>query len=91
MKFFAKILVIGEVQEFGEKKFKVRSLVVQTAEQYPQVVEFQFQGEKSSLLDSVSVGDTVEIDFNVNGRFYDKKDGGKGVINTLSAWKIKKQ
>lgn len=88
MKFFGNTHTIGKTQEFGEKKFKVRSLIVQTVEQYPQTVEFQFQGDNDVLLDGIEVGKSVEIDFAINGRFYDKKDGSKAVINTLSAWKI---
>lgn len=91
MKFFATIVHIAQTTEVGASKFKIRKCWLKTNEQYPQTVEFQFQGERTSLLDGFAVNDTVELEFNVNGKEITNKDGYQAVINTLVAWKISKK
>lgn len=91
MKFFATIVHIAPTTEVGASKFKVRKLWVRTNEQYPQTVEFQFQGERTTLLDVYKVNDNIELEFNVNGKEITNSKGEEAVINTLVAWKITKK
>lgn len=91
MKFFATIVHIAPTKEVGASMFKIRKCWVKTNEQYPQTVEFQFQGEKTSLLDGFAVNDTVGLEFNINGREITNKDSEQAVINTLVAWEISKK
>ena len=79
-----KIKVIGQVQTF-DSGFSKRELVVTTAEQYPQDVSFDFFKDKTSILDKYTIGDDVEVAFNIRGNEYN----GKHYVN-LQAWKIGK-
>ncbi len=59
--------------------------VVETSEQYPQKVKFEFMKDSVSALDNYKVGDNVEVDFNVRGNEYKEK-----YYVNLNAWKINK-
>lgn len=91
MKFFGNIHSISDVKVVGEKKFEFREMVVTSNEQYPQSCIFQFGGEKHKLLEGLSPGQAVEIDYNLNGRLYTNKEGAEACINTLAGWKITKK
>jgi len=83
------VKVIAETVEVGTANFKKRDIVVTTEEQYPQHILFQFVQDKTTLLDAVSVGDSVEIDFNLKGREWINPQGEAVYFNTLQGWKIK--
>ena len=52
-------------------RFK-REFVIETEEQYPQVLMFQLVQDKTNLIDQFSIGDKVEIFFNLRGREWQK-------------------
>ena len=79
-----KIKVIVKTQTF-DSGFTKRSFVVTTAEDYPQDVQFDFFKDKCSILDKYTIGDDVEVGFNIRGNEYN----GKYYVN-LNAWKITK-
>ncbi len=57
--------------------------------QYPQTVSVEFTQDKTSLLDSVAVGQSVTIDINLRGREWtDPKTQEVRVFNTLQGWRI---
>jgi len=63
---------------------------VETAGQYPQLLQIEFVQDKCELLDKFSEGQDVTIGINLRGREYDKKDGsGKGYFNSIQGWNIK--
>jgi hypothetical protein len=70
--------------------FKKREFILEVSEnpQYPQYVIFQFIKDKCSLLDQFTVGQIVEIEFNLNGKIVDYH-GTNRCFNCLQAWKIK--
>jgi hypothetical protein len=77
-----KVAVVMETMKF-DSGFQKREFVVETEEQYPQKIKMEFTKDKCSLLDSVKVGDSVDVSINLKGNEYN----GKYYVN-LQAWKI---
>ena len=75
---------IGELQTF-DSGFTKQEFVVTTEEdtKYPQDIKLEFVKDKCSLLDSISVGDSVEVSFDLRGNEYNEK-----FYVNLNAWKI---
>ena len=72
-------------------RFKKREFVIETEEQYPQVLMFQLVQDKTNLIDQFNLGDKVEIFFNLRGREWQKDPSAEiKVFNTLDAWRIQK-
>lgn len=73
-------------------KFKKRELVVEIAEnpQYPELVKFEAIQDRTTLLDNLSIGDEVEVNFNLKGREWKDKNGVAQYFNTLQIWKVGK-
>lgn len=80
-----RVKSVSEVKQVTEK-FAKRELVIETGldSKYPQVVMLETSGDRNSLLDPISSGDTVTVQFDVRGR--EGRDGR--VWNTLSIWKL---
>ncbi|CAG5086295.1 DUF3127 domain-containing protein [Parvicella tangerina] len=84
LKLTGKIKVIYDLQTW-DSGFSKREFVVTTQEQYPQDVKFEAIKDKAAQLDTVAVGDDVDVSFNVRGNEYN----GKYYVN-LQAWRIQK-
>lgn len=69
-------------------KFSKREVIIETDGQYPQQVIVQFCQDKTALLDKVSPGDMVSVDFNLRGRLFNDKNGVERCFNTLDGWRI---
>jgi len=81
-----KILVIGETETVGSAgTFNKRLLVVETDEKYSQKVPVDFVQDKTSLLDSFSIGDNVKVGLNIRGNEYNSK-----YYVSLNGWNINK-
>lgn len=81
---------IHEVEKKSETFSVQRFSVKENEGQYPQVYEVQCTGKTLGVLNGYKVGDKVNIEANLNGREYQKKDGTSGVFMTLGVWKIEK-
>lgn len=80
----------GKVKRVGESTqasdtFKYRDLIIETEDQYPQVVKLQFTQDRCDLLNPITPGQVVEVDFGISGK---EMPDGK-VFNNLNAWRIK--
>ena len=85
-----KVKRILDEQVISER-FKKREFVIETEEQYPQVLVFQLAQDKTNLIDPLSVGDKVEVFFNLRGREWQKEPSAEiRVFNALDAWRIQK-
>ena len=86
MEITGKVIEIFDVQEISQK-FSKRSIVIETDDQYPQVVEVQFSNDRMKLVDKLSIGQNVEVSINIRGR---KWDGPKGVryFVSIDGWRI---
>jgi len=70
----------SETSEFYKREF-----VITTAEQYPSDVKFSALKEKSDQLNSIAVGDRVNVKFDVKGREYNDR-----YYVDLNAWRVEK-
>jgi len=56
---------------------------------YTDYIKFQLTQDRCGLIDSVNIGDEVDVKFNLKGRKYEK-DGNTMYFNSEDAWKIEK-
>jgi len=86
-KLTGTIKVINPTQVVSEK-FSKREFVIETQDQYAQVILFQLTQDKCTLLDNVKLGDIVNVSFNLRGKSWVNAQGETKYFNTLEAWKI---
>ena len=72
---------IEELQTFNE--FTKQNLIIKTNEQYPQFLNIEFHKDKTTLLNSKQVGETVTVGINLRGKEYNGK-----YYNSFIGWKI---
>lgn len=91
MEIRGKVHEIGNVQQVTDT-FKKRDLIVQYAEnpQFVEYIRFEATQDRTALFDSLSVGDEVEVSFNLRGRPWTNKDGVTSYFNSLVAWRVNK-
>ena len=89
MQIKAKMLEIFEIQQVTNT-FKKREFVVEYAEnpQYPEFLKFELIQDKCDILDAFSIGQEVEVHFNLKGRKWTNPKGEIVYFNTLQAWRI---
>jgi len=78
---------ISDPQEIGENK-KVTFVVSYEAGNYEKAAAFDLWNDKVDLLKSFAVGDSLDVDFNIDSRSYKGKDGNVKVFTNLRAWRI---
>lgn len=88
MELTGTIKVIGETQTFGNNGFRKRELVLETNEQYPQLILIEFVQDKCDLLNSYKVGQTVKIGINLRGRSWVNPEGETKYFNSINGWRI---
>jgi hypothetical protein len=77
------IKLINPIKVISDK-FSVREFVVTTPDaKYPQDILFQTVNDKMGVLESLGVGQQVEVSYNVRGREFNGR-----YYNTLDAWKV---
>ena len=87
MKLQGKIVSIGETQELANN-FRLRSLILNTDDQYPQIHKIEFTKEKTYLLDEYNVGDQISIDINLRGREWKSPTGEVKFFTSIVGWRI---
>ena len=85
-----KVKVVGSTVAISEKFSKREFVVVDDTNMYPQDIQFQLTQDKCNLVDSLAIGDEVEVSFNLNGREWVNPKGESKFFNTLDVWKISK-
>lgn len=82
------------IQIFDEVKitdtFSKRDIIVDDSDNptYPNPLKIEFHKDKCSLLDSVSVGQTVTIKVNHRGREWINPKGEKVYFNSINGWEV---
>jgi single-strand DNA-binding protein len=69
-----------------EKKtdtFQTREMVVETTENYPQLIKFQLVQENCAVLDTLQEGMEINVKFDLRGREWNGK-----YFTNLQAWKV---
>lgn len=70
--------------------FVKREFVIETDEDYPQVVKFELTQDKCKLIAGYKVGEQVIVNFNVRGRKWTNKEGQDKYFVSLHAWRLEK-
>jgi len=89
MSIKGKVQQITEIEEKGN--FRVRKLVIETFEKYPQVVALDFTQNNVGLLDDsvCKVGNNVEVFYNVRGRAWENREGKTLWFTSLQGWRVR--
>lgn len=87
-----RIESIGETKSFGESNFLKREFigVDLSNTEYPQPIKFEVVKDKCSELDNFSIGQDIEVQFNIRGNRWTNPKGEEVIFNSLSVWKIEK-
>jgi hypothetical protein len=88
-KLTGTLKVANETQVISEK-FSKREFVIETTDQYPQLVMFQLTQDKCNLLDGFGIGNQLEVSFNLRGREWTSPAGEVKYFNTLEAWRLER-
>jgi len=91
MNIKGKLISISETNQISDK-FSKREFVVEFAEnpQYPEYIQLEFVQDKCDILNEYSIGQDVDVAFNLKGRKWTSPQGVDKYFNTLQAWKIDK-
>lgn len=91
MEIRGKVHEIGTTQQVTDT-FKKRDLIVSYAEnpQFVEYIRFEATQDRVSIFDNLSVGDDVEVSFNLRGRPWTNKEGVTTYFNSLVAWRVTK-
>ena len=86
-----KLHTVFETKQITER-FQKREFVVELADnpKYPQLVLFQFTGDRCSNLDGYKAGDDVRVDFSLRGREWTSPKGEVKFFNSLDVWTIER-
>ena len=88
MEIQGRIKQIFPSQLIGQNGFEKRDLVIVTQENYPQTIIIQFTQQRCDLLDSLQVGQNVNVYINIRGREWTNPQGETKYFNTIEGWKI---
>ncbi|MCF8357842.1 MAG: DUF3127 domain-containing protein [Prolixibacteraceae bacterium] len=86
MEIKGKIIQFLPVQSGTSKagnEWSKQEFVIETGDQFPRKVCFTLFGDKISLLNGISVGDEVDVSFNIESREYNGK-----WFHNINAWRI---
>jgi hypothetical protein len=61
---------------------------VTTNPAYPNYIKFQLKNSICPLVDTLAMGEKIEVEFNIDGRTFTNKDSQWDVIQNLNAYKI---
>jgi len=82
-KLKGKLILKSEPRQISEK-FRVMDFVIETPdEKYPQKVQFQILNDRIQEMDKWTIGEELEVSFDIRGREYSGK-----YYNSLNAYKI---
>lgn len=85
MQFTWKIVFIGDVETVGANNSPKQTIVLEESndKEYKSSVAVDLRSDKTSLLQSYSLGDFVTVSLNPKAREYNGK-----YYNSISCWKI---
>lgn len=91
MEIRGKVHEIGEVQQVTDT-FRKRDLVIEYAEnpQFVEYIAFEATQDRTAIFDNLSVGEEVEVFFNLRGRPWTNREGVTKYFNSLVAWRVNK-
>lgn len=78
-----KILPVEQGESSSGKTWQKQSFVITTTDKYPKEVCFTTFGEKLSLIGKLTVGESVNVSYNISSREYNGK-----YYHNIDAWKV---
>lgn len=90
-KLTGALKVINETNQVSDKFSKREFVITDASSMYPQDIMFQLTQDKCNLLDGLTVGQSVEVSFNLKGREWVSPQGDVRYFNTLEAWRLTPQ
>lgn len=89
MNITVKLFRKFDTQQVSEK-FKKREFIGldDSNSEYPQYIKFELILDKCDELDKYELNESINIEFNLNGRLYVHPEKGDMFFNTLQAWRI---
>lgn len=84
---------IGDTTEYGNNGFTKREFVIKLTGEgenssYPNYAALELIKDKCTLMDSYSIGDEINAQFNLSGRLWSGNGNGEKCFTSLQAWKI---
>lgn len=79
---------LSPVQHIGEKNYPKQLVWIQTSGKYPQTIELEAFGDRANDTSILSIGDQVDLTFDLKGRKWTGKDGIEKCFTTLSILKV---
>lgn len=90
-KLTGALKVINATNQVSDKFSKREFVITDGSSMYPQDIMFQLTQDKCNLLDGLTVGQSVEVSFNLKGRLWTSPQGEDKYFNSLEAWRITPQ
>ena len=85
-----KLIVKEDVVDISAS-FKKREFVIEVENErnsdWNDFIKFQLTQDKCALVDNISLGDIIKVNFNIKGRKWEK-DGKVNYFSNLEAWRI---
>jgi hypothetical protein len=78
-----EVLALEQGESQGGKSWQKRGFVITTKDDYPKDICFSTFGEKVSMASKLSVGQEVEVSYNLSSREYNGK-----YYHNIDAWKV---
>lgn len=74
------------------EKFRTREFVIEVTEELRErtitnYIKFQLVQDRTTIMDSFKVGDTIKVQFNIKGSKWER-DGQTNYISNLDAWRV---
>lgn len=79
---------IGEEESVGNNGFRKRLLVVETDEQYPQLLPIEFVQDKCDLLNALKEKQKVKVSINLRGRKWTNPEGIDKYFGSIGGWRV---
>ena len=87
------ILIVKEDEQQISASFKKREFVIEVVNErnteWNDFIKIQLTQDRCALIDTVSLGDELNVSVNIKGRKWEK-DGKVSYFNSIEAWKIEK-
>ncbi len=87
LKLEGKLIVVKDTEQVTTT-FSKREFVIETDEQYAQLVKFELINTKCSEIDAFKIGDSIIVHFNVRGRKWTNPKGEEVYFVSLNAWRL---
>ena len=92
MNIKGKLVEIFDTVQITET-FKKREFIIQDNKnpEYPEYIKVELIQDKVELLNSLNVGDEINVLINIKGRKWEDKEGNIKYFNSIQGWKIESE